>query len=180
MISSKRMGLGILIIICLLGVFLLVKKDYSHNDRKDLACSRAWTKIFEGRATEPDKQFYSGEEGWSLTPTKPLSYEQLDQMINNGCQFRVLKGLGLGGGHLTESFTCDYVSWKDGGIFHCLGDQFSSNGLASGEFFAGLELQFGYDESQGLGDYPFNGSLYYVPYGEEGFTNVDLTIYAKQ
>lgn len=80
---------------------------------------------------------------------------------------------------MTESYACQYVSWEDGGTFRCLSDKYSFNGTEQGAAYTGTELKFGYDEPEGLGDYPFNGKLYYVPYGEQGFTNVDLKIYSR-
>lgn len=173
-----KIGISAFVIISLLATIFFVQTSFAKGAQRGAAstkCKTKWTKIFEGNINSESSQGPS--EGWELNVSKVVTYDQLNSLIANGCNFEIVKVIGLGGGQITKSYACQFVSLKDsGGPFTCLSGKFSSTGEEQNAKYDVTELSFGYEPPEGLGDFRPNGKIYYVPTDNEF---PELSIYLK-
>lgn len=124
------------------------------------ACITQWTKIFEG-SFDTDNEVISAPRWFALDTVIAVSHGELERMIREGCDFKVVRESASGGGFGKESFYCteastgrtpDDVEFRLRN-FSCVIPPISSTGVPADVYTESTALVFEFEEDQ----------VYYAP-----------------
>ena len=92
--------------------------------------STQWTKVFETEYQSTQITQVNQESWYLLAPTLPIKHSDLQKLVNNGCDFKMVRNSSSGGGSGPHSYECALVTaykLDQVGKFHCSSGNVSNN-----------------------------------------------------
>lgn len=160
MTKKVKMALGVVALVAVVAVAviavnpsmgkgMLVKLPGGQVSEKLITCSGTWTKVFEAEKRDTNSN--------GLVTTMAASSMQLQNLVKQGCSFRVAEQVAAGGGSGVNAYDCTIVSANsmDFGEFGCFAGQYNDPDNDTGRNYKGVRM-YGFDKG---GNFGFAGSL---------------------
>ena len=182
MANSKKWVIGIFVIILIVGAFAFSVPQLYQGNLGSIqpislpprpSCTSTWSLAFAGSLSADPSARYATDTDYMyrFTVQKPLTYNQLRNLVGEGCSFKVVRTQAAGGWSGRQSFECAMIELfdVDGGGFKCTTSELTTpDGDSSLTYFDSLNLNFAGGntphyvrlENQGYPDGAFEVALY--------------------